>query len=196
MKLDRKPRPALSLAPGGPSLALGRAHEATGPAATVFAALVAGRLTGPVIWIRSAWARAGLCPDGLASLFDPSRLVIAAAPRPEDTLWSAEEALRSGAVPLVVAEVEAPPALTPLRRLQLAAEAGAEGAPAPPMALILPPVAGTAGAVESRWRCAPLPACGAPRWRFERVYSKAGPPMCWDVGLTEAAPARRDRAAA
>lgn len=255
MKLDRAPRPTLSLAPGGPSLALGRAHEATGPAAIVFAALAAGRMRGPVLWIRPARGSGALNPEGLSAFFDPARLVIASADRPADILWTAEEALRSGAAPLVVAEPTAPPALTPLRRLQLAAEAGGEaarrlaGAPladgagarrrpdpappaaedrdvlaslpntmrgrdrwrndapgasaappratsidrAPPLCLLLPPGPGTAGAVESRWRCAPRPAWTADdggvgggqrseaRWRFERIYAKSAPPMVWEA---------------
>lgn len=188
--LSRKPRPLLSLGPAAPDLALGRVHEATGPSATVFAALVAGRLSGPVLWLRPAWDRAELNPEGLAPLFDPARLVVARCPRPLDILWSAEEALRSGAVALVVAEPAEPPGLTPLRRLQLAAEAGGEGAARPPLGLLLPPVRGTAGAVESRWRCDPLPAAnGPPRWRFARAEGKAGPPLVWETGL-EAAAAR------
>ncbi|MEL6793656.1 MAG: hypothetical protein AAFP78_09395, partial [Pseudomonadota bacterium] len=157
--------------------------------------------------------------------FDPSRLVIAHADRPIDILWTAEEALRSGAAPLVVAEAAEPPALTPLRRLQLAAEAGgaaakafastplstggdasgeafarskSKGCPqsgetasnrdlgrAPPLCLILSPRAGMSGAVESRWRCAPLPrseTAREARWRFERVYAKAAPPRVWETG--------------
>ncbi|MEL7466054.1 MAG: hypothetical protein AAFN79_18425 [Pseudomonadota bacterium] len=223
MQLDHRPRPTLSLASDreAPSLTLGRAHEATGPAALVFAALVAGRLSGPVLWARPARGAGALNPEGLAAFFDPSRLVVAHADRPIDVLWTAEEALRSGAAPLVVAEAAEPPALTPLRRLQLAAEAGgaaakdfASNAPietegrrnlgnsdgyaaesvkaqapalhrAPPLCLILSPRAGASGAVESRWRCAPLPqweATGAPRWRFERIYAKAAPTLVWETG--------------
>ena len=63
----RAPRPLLSFGPAAPDLALGRVHEATGPAATVFAALAAGRMSGPVLWIRPAWAREGLGPEGLAT---------------------------------------------------------------------------------------------------------------------------------
>ncbi|MFN3260873.1 MAG: ImuA family protein [Pikeienuella sp.] len=180
-------RPLLPLGPGAPGLAphlaLGRAHEATGPAAAIFAALTAGRLSGPVLWIRPGWRRDSLHPEGLLPFFDPSRLVLAAPARGADILWAAEEALRSGAAPLVVAEPEAPPGLTPLRRLQLAAEAGGN-----PLCLLLPPEAGSSGAVESRWRCAPLPARGGPpRWRFERAPGKAGPPLVWETGLGEIA---------
>ena len=232
MQLDNRPRPLLSLGSGAPDMALGRAHEATGPAAIVFAALIAGRMRGPVLWARPAARHGALNPEGLSAFFDPSRLVIGHVDRPVDILWTAEEALRSGAAPLVVAEVAEPPALTPLRRLQLAAEAGGEAARrlsggalaappetssqnadhfgdssdyrrnrrtdvksethAPPLCILISPRAGSAGAVESRWRCAPLPAWGAapatdsspapPRWRFERIYGKSGPPLVWEAG--------------
>ncbi len=175
-----RPRLPLGAAADAPALALGRAHEATGPAARAFAALAAGRLRGPVLWIRPAWRREALHPEGLRAFFDPARLVEARPDRPADLLWCAEEALRSGAAPLVVAEPEAPPGLTPLRRLQLAAEAGGRTGGDPPLLLLLPPEPGTAGAVESRWRCAPLPSQGgAPRWRFSRAEGKAGPPLDW-----------------
>ena len=234
MQLDNRPRPVLSLGPDAPEMALGRAHEATGAAAIVFAALIAGRMRGPVLWARPSARSGALNPEGLSSFFDPARLVIASIDRPIDILWTAEEALRSGAAPLVVAEVAEPPGLTPLRRLQLAAESGGDAArklsggalanaPAydtkgretdysatgcrknlrrnekrmagdrsPPLCLLISPRAGSAGAVESRWRCAPLPAWGAgaageiqaasPRWRFERVYGKSGPPLVWTAG--------------
>ncbi|MDG1208750.1 MAG: hypothetical protein P8Q48_03890 [Paracoccaceae bacterium] len=188
MNLSRKPRPQLSLGPAAPDLALGRMHEATGPSAVIFAALAAGRLTGPILWARPAWEGGVLNPEGLAPLFDPTRLVVASCPRPLDILWTAEEALRSGAVQMVVAETAEPPALTPLRRLQLAAEAGGANTKRPPLGLILPPRAGTAGAVESRWRCRPSPAwaSGQPaRWRFERSYGKSGPPLVWETGVSD-----------
>ena len=193
MQLSRKPRPQLSLGPAAPDLALGRVHEATGPSAIAFAALIAGRMTGPVLWARPAWEATMLGPEGLAPLFDPARLVIAHCPRPLDILWTAEEALRSGAAQLVVAETAEPPALTPLRRLQLAAEAGGAEARRPPLGLILPPRQGSAGAIESRWRCHPAPAWahGQPvRWRFERIYGKSGPPLVWEAGASDAADRR------
>lgn len=183
----RRSLPSLSLGPAAPDLALGRVHEATGPAAIVFAALIAGRLNGPIIWIRPAWEATQLNPEGLCDFFDPARLVIAACPRPLDILWSAEEALRSGAAPFVVAEPVEPPALTPLRRLQLAAEAGGEASKRPPLGLLIPPTQGSAGAIESRWRCIhrPSPVQGQAAWRFDRLYGKSGPPLSWETGAAD-----------
>lgn len=183
MKLSRKPHPHISLAPGGPALSLGRAHEVTGRAAKVFAAMVVRRLTGPVIWARPEHARDILPPVGLAPFFDLSRLIIVRAPCANTLLWTAEEALRSGAAPVIIAEPEEPPALTPLRRLQLAAEAGAaQVGEVSPLCLILSPRIGTAGAVESRWVCAPLPSeHQQPRWRFECIYAKSTPPVVWET---------------
>lgn len=183
-------RPRLLLCPEGPGLALGRAHEVAGSARRVFAALTAARTLGPVLWIRGARTAPGrLDPEGLLAFFDPGRLVVARHPRGVDTLWAAEEALRSGAVPCVVVEPDSPPALTPVRRLQIAAEAGAAAAPCPPLCLILTPDGGAAGAVETRWRMDPLPGWaqgphpggGPARWRLMLLRDKAGPPGAWDV---------------
>jgi protein ImuA len=185
-------RSLLRLAPeaDGPALARGRAHEASGPARRVFAALAAGRLSGPVIWARGAWTPGRLDPEGLLAFFDPARLVVARCRGGVDALWAAEEALRSGAAPLVVVEPAAPPGLTPVRRLNLAAEAGAEKAGDGPLCLILTPEGGSAAAVETRWRVEPLPgwalaspsAGGGPaRWRLTLLRDKAGPPGAWDL---------------
>jgi protein ImuA len=113
---------------GSLTLARGRVHEFCGRARVTLAAVVLGQTTGPVIWAHPGWQAERLFPDGLLRHADPGRIVFASARRPEDLLWTMEEALRSGAVPLVVAELTSPPALTPVRRLHLAAEAGAAAA--------------------------------------------------------------------
>ncbi|MEL6235094.1 MAG: hypothetical protein AAFR46_11865 [Pseudomonadota bacterium] len=149
------PRPSVTLAPEV-GLALGRVHEACGPARRFFAALVAGRLSGPVLWILPAHERERLNPDGLRGWMDPARLVLVPCQRVPDIQWCMEEALRSGACPLVVAELPDPPALTPVRRLHLAAEAGS-GAGGRSLGLLLTPGMGGAQGVESRWHLAPRP---------------------------------------
>lgn len=179
--------PRLELAPDA-TLPLGRAHEVCGAAQALFAALAAGRgARGPVLWIRGPKAEGRLNPDGLAAFFAPERLVLAAPRRETDALWCAEEALRSGAAPLVVAELSAPPRLTPVRRLHLAAEAGGAGrGGAAPLCLLLCPGTGGAEGVETRWRLSPAPServgapgPGRPAWRLERLRARLAPPRAW-----------------
>lgn len=207
---DRSIRLTLCAASERPSLALGRAHEVSGPARRTFAAMAAGRMTGPVLWAlgrgAGATGRMRLHPEGLWPFLDPARVVFARCPRSGvDALWAAEEALRSGAVPLVVVEPPRPPGLTPVRRLQLAAEAGGRApcARRPPLCLILTPEGGSAAAVESRWRAEPAPGWalggpgaaggvgqGPPRWRLALARDKAGPPGLWEAAASAPAPAR------
>ena len=180
--------------PGGLPLARGRVHEFCGPARVALAALLLGETQGPVIWISPGWQAERIFPDGLRSFADPGRLIFARARRPEDLLWSMEEALRSGAAPLVLAELPEPPALTPVRRLHLAAEAGAEAARhrgrIAPLGVMLTPGAGGAAGVESRWRMAAAPTASAgasglpvldPAWRLDRLRARMDPPKGWHL---------------
>ena len=130
----------LDLAPGA-GLARARAHEVTGPARTVFALVVAGQLAGPVLWLQPHWVPERPMGDGVRGFLDPGRLVFGRARTAAEILWAAEEALRTGLVPLVVAELPAVPGLTAVRRLHLAAETGAVRGAAP-LALLLTPGAG------------------------------------------------------
>jgi protein ImuA len=169
---------------GAMALRPGRAHEICGPARRSLAAMVAARTTGPVLWIRPSWMAERLNPDGLTGRdfdpgLDPGRLILVAVQRPEDLLWCLEEALRSGAVALAVAELPAPPPLTPVRRLHLAAETGAETGGAPPLGLLLTPAEGGAAGVESRWSLAPAHAPGAPGWLLQRRRARTAPPAAW-----------------
>jgi hypothetical protein len=117
---------AVQLLAGDLTLRRGRVHEFCGPSRAMLAALVMAKSAGPVVWIRPGWVPERLNTAGLQPLADPARLILAQADRDEGLLWAMEESLRSGAAPLVVAECLAPPGLTPIRRLHLAAEAGAE----------------------------------------------------------------------
>jgi protein ImuA len=197
LRLGAAPAGAEGRGEAGASLAFGRAHELCGASRAVLAAMAAGALerrgeSGPVLWIRAPGAEGGLAPDGFAAFSAPGRLVLVAPRRPAEAPLAAEEALRSGAVALVVLELDSPLRMTPVRRLHLAAEAGTEaaraaGAPAP-TALLLTPGEGGAEGVESRWRMEPAPSAGrawaaggAPRWRLERLRARLAPPRRWCV---------------
>lgn len=176
--------------PGGLGLGLERArvHEICGPARVSLAAMIIGQGTGPVLWISPAWLPERLFPAGLAAFADPGRLLFATARRPEDLLWSMEEALRAGAIPLVLADLSTPPALTPVRRLHLAAGAGAAAAHhharAAPLGLLLTPEEGGAQGVESRWHLAGRPSASTQTetggtWHLTRLRARMAPPAAW-----------------
>ena len=174
-----KPAPALTLLPGL-ELALARLHEACGPARHRFALWLAARVQGPVLWIAPEWTKDQLGPSGVAKLVAPGRLVFVHPKRAEDVLWCMEETLRSGAVALAVADLPAPPGLTQVRRMHLAAETGAqEGAGIMPLGLLLTPEEGGAQGVETRWHLAPDHAEKPGHWQLGRLRARTAPPACW-----------------
>jgi protein ImuA len=176
----RASRPLLPLA-GALSLLRGRVHEGCGPGRHTWAMIVAAALSGPVLWIAPRWLRDRPNPDGIRPFAGPERFLFAAPEQRAELLWCMEEALRSGAVPLVVADLPAPPGLTPVRRLHLAAEEGAARATDPPLGLLLCPDGGGAPGVESRWHMAPAHEGGADRWRLERLRERSAPPAAWHL---------------
>lgn len=173
---------------GDLTLRRGRLHEFCGPSRLMLAAAVMARSEGPVVWIRPGWQPERLNAAGLQPLANPARLILVRADRDEAALWAAEEALRSGVVPLVVVETAALPGLTPVRRLHLAAGAGAEaaqrdGGPAP-LGLLLTPGQGGAAGVESRWHLEPRPSRGLlwsdeAAWSLTRLRARLAPPARW-----------------
>lgn len=207
IQLDRRLTRPIQPLPGGPAqgLALLRArmHEICGPARAALAAMVMERCEGPVLWVFPGWLPERVYPDGLAEFADPARLIMACARRPEDILWAVEEGLRSGAVPLVVAELPTPPALTPVRRLNLAAEAGADAAHhwhrIAPLGLLLIPGDGGAQGSESRWHMDFAPSRSSlierhQAWTLSRRRARDRPPADWHItrdedGRTEVSPA-------
>jgi protein ImuA len=156
----------------------------------MFAAMVMARGAGPVVWIRPGWGPERLNAAGLQPLANPSRLLLVRADRDEAALWAAEEALRAGIVPLVVVETAAPPGLTPVRRLHLAAETGAEAAHrdggVAPLGLVLTSGQGGAPGVESRWHLDPLPSrtllwSDEVAWTLTRLRDRLSPPARWHL---------------
>ncbi|MEL7115972.1 MAG: hypothetical protein AAGP08_10335 [Pseudomonadota bacterium] len=167
---------------GDLSLSLGRVHEITGPARRTLTALIAAKMQGPIFWIAPAWHADRLNPEGICRLFHPGRLTFLDPMRAEDLLWTMEEVLRSGAVPLVVADLATPPALTPVRRLHLAAETGHATTGHWPLGLILTPDQGGAPGVESRWHLSPRHQPGAKRsWRLDRLRARTAPQQSWEI---------------
>ena len=166
----------------------GRAHEACGGARCSFALWLAGATYGPVVWISAPQKNAHLNPDGICEFADPARFLWVSPSRQDDILWVMEEALRCGGAPLVVAELPSPPAITPVRRLHMAAASGATAAPdgLPPLGLLLTPGAGGAQGIESRWSMQPAHHARQRCWQLARLRARAQPPRQWKI--TQAAP--------
>lgn len=179
-----RPRPALRLF-GALDFVQARLHEACGPARHSLAALLIGAVRGPVLWIAPAWAPDRLNPEGTCPFTGPDngpdRLLFATPQRREDLLWCMEEALRSGATPLVIADLPAPPGLTPVRRLHLAAEEGATRGHYRPLGLILTPGEGGAPGGESCWHMAPAHDLDTDGWLLERRRARDAPPAAWHL---------------
>lgn len=166
---------------GALDLARARVHEAHGPARHTLALMLARAMEGPLFWVAPAWVPDRLYPPGLANLgVNPGRITFVHARHATDILWTLEEILRSGAVPLVVGDLPGPPGLTPMRRMQLAAEAGAEASGTPPLGLILTPEGGAAGA-ESRWKMSPAHTPDQTGWQLARERARSDPPGDWRV---------------
>ncbi|MEL6618401.1 MAG: hypothetical protein AAFY39_09675 [Pseudomonadota bacterium] len=179
--------PCLPLLPGadrhgaGHGLAQGRVHELCGPARHRMALWLAAQAQGPVLWIAPEWGADRLNPCGLMPFVDPARLILVQPKRAEDVLWSMEETLRCGAVALAVADLPGLPALTPVRRMHLAAEAGGRMGGPLPLGLLLTPGVGGAQGVESRWHLAPDHRGQPGAWRLTRLRARMAPEQAWRV---------------
>jgi protein ImuA len=182
---------------GDLALRRGRLHELCGPSRRMLAVGVMARCEGPVVWISPGWGPERLNAAGLQPLANPARLLLVRADRDEAALWAAEEALRAGVVPLVVVETAAPPALTPVRRLHLAAGTGAEAAHrdgiTAPLGLILTPGQGGAPGVESRWHLEPQSSrsllwSDEAAWTLTRLRDRLAPPARWRLSRTIGGP--------
>lgn len=154
----------------------GRSHEVYGPGALGFAFVLAGQMNGRVLWCRESRRAEQLNPTGFSAFCDPGKVLVAQAADQTDLLAVAEEALRDGAVPLVVMELAKALSLTAGRRLQLAAEAGKS------TGLGIIPEGFGSNAAETRWYCAPVfgPADSTlQHWRL--IKNKSGTLGAWNV---------------
>ena len=115
---------------------------------------------------------------------DPGRFLFIKSQRREDLLWTMEEALRSGAVECIIVDLPYFPALTPVRRLHLAAEAGCRAGTSAPLGLILTPDSGGAQGVETRWILQPNSQNLCAAWCLSRTKARHDPPQSWQVKQT------------
>jgi protein ImuA len=185
--------------PGG-GLVLGALHEVAGggngaihgAAAALFAAGIAARRRGKVLWCLTrpdlfapALAQAGLMPD---------RVIYVEAGDEKSVLICFEEGLRHGGLGAVVAEV-ARLSMTASRRLQLAAESS--GTIGIAIRRWRRPVEaadfGQLTASVTRWRVTVLPATPLPvpgvgrlRWQLELIRCRAGESADFEVEACDA----------
>lgn len=162
-----------------------RVHEACGPGAPGFAAVACAQSKGHLLWLRGYRQAGMLDPVGLSSICDPARVLVARTKDQSDMLAVAEEALRDGAVTLVVIEIDRPLDLREGRRLQLAANAGqATG-------LCLIPDGAGSPACETRWHCTPVldlkGRADSTLMQWEIIKNKSGTLGVWHVRWDAAA---------
>ncbi|MCB1385960.1 MAG: hypothetical protein KDJ80_08475 [Nitratireductor sp.] len=154
-------------------------HEVCGPAAPAFAAIACAQHTrGQFLWVRESWQGEALNPAGLAPFVDPARILLAHAGRQAESLAVAEEALRHGALAMVVIEITRPLDLREGRRLQLAAGAGDT------VGLCIIPEGMGSNAARTRWRAAPVfdsERQDSTLMRWEIIKNKAGTLGTWHV---------------
>ena len=156
--------------------ATSRTHEICGAGVYMFAFVLAARLACRVMWVRENWDNIQINPTGFADFVEPSVLTICNTGKHTETLAIAEEALRSGAVPLVVMSLNQPLGLTEGRRLQLAARDGMSTGLA-----IIPEGMGS-NAAETRWRCTPVfDAKDSTLQKWELIKNKSGTLGVWHV---------------
>lgn len=153
-----------------------------------FAIAAAQPKPGMVVWVsgrRAGLKHGRLFQSGLGGLRRmPPEMLHISARKTAEALWAVEEAVRSAAVSLVIAEIERVD-FTASRRLALASSR--YGVPA---ILLLPYTCEGSTAAAARWRVSPRPSApnrfdsrapGHPRWRAVLERSRLAPHMAGHV---------------
>jgi protein ImuA len=190
-EIDRR-LPGGGLAYGGThEIAGGGADAITGAVSSLFAAGIAARTKGPIIWCLN---RPDVFPPALQQAgLNLNRVIFVECDKEDAILESAEEALRYGGLGAVVLEIVRLP-MVASRRLQLAAEQSGT------MGLIIrrwrrqseATDYGQPTASVTRWRVSSMPSeplpvqgVGRPRWMVELMRSRAGEAFDVEVGACD-----------
>lgn len=139
---------------------------------------------GSCLWISTVPRRSVFPPALKAFGVDPERILFLDAPRPKETLWAIEEALKCGALSAVVGELSEL-SFNESRRLQLAVE----NSRVTGFIHRFRPKSENAVACVSRWKITSLPSelpnskpgLGFPRWNIELLKVKNGVPRSCQV---------------
>jgi protein ImuA len=152
--------------------------------------LSAGTEERPLLWCRltrMGMEAGGLYGPGLDAMGLPAGQMVTVALRKQQAiLWTADEALKSGALSAVILDLDpAKCTVTTTRRLQLAAQAGQT-----PAIIVMAQASALPSAARSRWAVASLPslpprlderAPGKPAWRVELRRCRRGKPGFFSV---------------
>lgn len=158
-----------------------RYHEVTGAGAYSFASVCCGYTTGKAIWLVEGWTHEVVNPHGLQTHCDPHQVLVGKCSNSSDVLAAAEEALRSGVVTLVIAELTKPLSLTAGRRLQLAAEVGGS------TGLMIVSDGMGSNATQTRWHVSPVYSSNdSTQMRWSLIKNKSGTNAGWEVRWNEA----------
>ncbi|MGJ8604529.1 MAG: ImuA family protein [Marivita sp.] len=186
--LSRHPhQPAPQITLGDPEIALrlGRVHELCGQARRTLALSIAAQIGGPIVWIRLDGASEFINADAIAEQINPGHILFVTPAKRDLLLWAMEEALRDGRATVVIADLASPPAMVPIRRLHLAAEAGSGAGACRPLALLLTPDQGGAPGIETRWSLEPAHHTGMDHWTLSRLRARMAPPRDWVMTHTQ-----------
>jgi len=136
---------------GNLNLSSGKIHELYGNSRTTLALIIAKKMQGHIFWIRTESNPNLLNADGITDFINPGRLTFINVKTFNDILWSMEETLRAGCIPLVISDLPKIPDFTAVRRLHLALKSNINNEKIC-LGLILTPQQGGARGVESRWQ--------------------------------------------
>ncbi|MCX7560294.1 hypothetical protein OS190_12010 [Sulfitobacter sp. F26204] len=133
-------------------------------------------------WFVESWVTEVVNPLGLQMYCDPHQVLIGKCNSSTDVLAATEEALRSGVISLVIAELTKPLTLTAGRRLQLAAEVGGS------TGLMIVSDGMGSNATQTRWHVSPVfSSDDSTQMRWSLIKNKSGTNGYWDIRWDETA---------